>query len=97
VLGEVDDPRFLRKDLDAICLCFTLHDFTRPVEWLKNAKQYLEPDGKLAIIDYAHHQRESHLYDKKRVRKLAKQAGYEIVDDYDFIKDTMFLVLEAER
>jgi ubiquinone/menaquinone biosynthesis C-methylase UbiE len=97
VLGDVDDPRFPRKDLDAICLCFALHDFTHPVEWMQNAKRYLKPGGKLAVIDYAHLQRESYLYDTERVRELAKQAGYEVANDYDFMKETMFLVLETKR
>ena len=41
VEGTVDDPRFPRKDLELVVVVHAFHDFSRPVEWLVNAKKYL--------------------------------------------------------
>ena len=51
VVGTDDDPRFPRRDLDLIVIYGSFHDFTRREEWLRNARAYLKPVGRLAIVD----------------------------------------------
>ncbi|MFH0991932.1 MAG: class I SAM-dependent methyltransferase [bacterium] len=51
ILGTLDDPLFPRGKLDMIVMMTAFHDFTKPVEWMKNAVPCLKPGGRLVIID----------------------------------------------
>ena len=37
VEGDTDDPRFPRRDLELVVIVHAFHDFSQPVEWLRNA------------------------------------------------------------
>ena len=51
MLGEVADPRFPRKDLDMIVVFDCLFEFSEQAGWMKNARKYLKPGGRLIIVD----------------------------------------------
>ncbi|MBN1464894.1 class I SAM-dependent methyltransferase, partial [candidate division KSB1 bacterium] len=45
ILGEIDDPRFPRGELDMVIMMLAFHEFTQPVEWMKNVIPSLKPDA----------------------------------------------------
>lgn len=51
VLGEVADPLFPNDSLDIIVILRAFHDFTEPIEWMENSYKYLQPEGRMIIID----------------------------------------------
>ena len=51
VAGVVDDPRFPRQDLELVVIVHAFHDFSQPVEWLRNVRRYLRSGATVAIID----------------------------------------------
>jgi len=92
VMGDVADPRFPRRDLHLIVVVHALHDFSRPVEWLVNAKDYLRPGGAIAIIDRDPEQGGgSHFWARSRIERYAADAGYTLARAEDV--DSRHLVL----
>jgi ubiquinone/menaquinone biosynthesis C-methylase UbiE len=84
VTGTVDDPVFPRRDLQVIVVVHAFHDFSKPVEWLVNAKRYLRPGGTIAIIDRDPEQESpSHFWPASKILGYANSAGYETVRKVD--------------
>jgi ubiquinone/menaquinone biosynthesis C-methylase UbiE len=96
VEGAIDDPRFPRQDLELVVVVHAFHDFSRPVEWLVNAKKYLRPGGAVAIIDMDPSQgrRDSHFWTRERILEYAASAGYEKVKLVDDISKHLIIVLK---
>jgi len=98
VQGEVDDPKFPRRDLDMVVIVHAFHDFSRPVEWLINLKKYLRPGATLAIIDRDPEQgAESHFWPRERVIRHAREAGFEFVKGVFDISDHLILVFKVKE
>lgn len=85
VEGDVGDPRFPRGDLELVVIVHAFHDFSQPVEWLRNVRKYLRPGATVAIIDRDPSQgAEDHFWPRERIVGYAEHAGFEpakIVDD----------------
>jgi ubiquinone/menaquinone biosynthesis C-methylase UbiE len=95
VEGTVDDPRFPRQDLELVVVVHAFHDFSRPVEWLVNAKKYLRPGGAVAIIDVDPSQgRDNHFWPRERILDYAASAGYEKIKLVDDISKHLIIVLK---
>jgi ubiquinone/menaquinone biosynthesis C-methylase UbiE len=52
VLGKSDDPRLPTNALDAVLIVDTYYEFEKPVDLLRNVKDALKPNGRVAIIEY---------------------------------------------
>jgi ubiquinone/menaquinone biosynthesis C-methylase UbiE len=93
VAGDVDDPRFPRRDLEVVVVVHAFHDFDKPVEWLVNLKKYLRPGARVAIIDRDPARgAESHFWPRDRIRGYAKDAGYDLVTSADADTDHLIMV-----
>lgn len=93
VVGDVDDPRFPRRDLELVVVVHAFHDFDKPVEWLVNLKQYLRPGARVAIIDRDPAKgAESHFWSRDRIAGYAQQAGYRLVKSADADTDHLILI-----
>jgi len=93
VVGDVDDPRFPRLDLELVVIVHAFHDFGRPVDWLVNLKKYLRPGARVAIIDRDPAKgAESHFWTRDRIAGYAQQAGYRTVTSADADTDHLILV-----
>lgn len=96
VEGTIDDPLFPRKDLELVVVVHAFHDFSKPVEWLVNAKKYLRPGGAIAIIDLDPSQgrRDSHFWPRERILEYAASAGFEKTKLVDDISKHLIIVLK---
>jgi SAM-dependent methyltransferase len=52
VLGNNEDPRLPDEALDAVLIVEAYYEFEKPVQMLRNIKESLKPNGRLAIVDY---------------------------------------------
>jgi SAM-dependent methyltransferase len=98
ILGKTDDPLLPTDSVDAVLLLKTYHEVAEPVALLKNLRLALRPGAKVGIID-RNGNGEDHGVGEDVVLNEAKQAGYRLLEQYDFVKgDGMdyFLVLSAE-
>jgi ubiquinone/menaquinone biosynthesis C-methylase UbiE len=93
VIGEVDDPRFPRHDLELVVIVHAFHEFRKPVDWLLNLKKYLRPGATVAIIDRDPARGAgSHFWRRERITAYAEQAGYRLVKSAEVGTDHLILV-----
>lgn len=97
ILSQPDDPQLPADSVDAVLLLKTYHEVARPVVLLRNLRAALHPGAKVGIID-RNGNGENHGVGSEVVIREAKQAGYRLLEKYDFVKpDKMdyFLVFTA--
>jgi len=97
ILSKPDDPMLSADSVDAVLLLKTYHEVARPVELLRNLRGALHSGAKVGIID-RNGNGEDHGVGKDVVIREAQEAGYRLIDQYDFVKgDKMdyFLVFTA--
>jgi ubiquinone/menaquinone biosynthesis C-methylase UbiE len=95
VLSKPDDPLLPAKSVDAVLLLKTYHEVANPVVLLRNLRASLRPGARVGIID-RNGNGENHGVGKDVVIQEAREAGYRLAAQYDFVKgDHMdyFLVL----
>ena len=96
VIGEVDNPLFPVGNLDMVIMRYVFHDLTEPIAWMKNVKQYMNPDALLVIIDMAPEKisnyHENHPYrTEKEVREFMAQTDFILERiDYNFLIDNIY-------
>jgi ubiquinone/menaquinone biosynthesis C-methylase UbiE len=99
ILSKPDDPLLPRDSVDAVLLLKTYHEVAHPVELLRNLRGALRAGAKVGIID-RNGNGEDHGIGSDVVIREAKEAGYRLMEKYDFVKgDKMdyFLVFTAEE
>ncbi len=97
ILSTPDDPRLTAGSVDAVLLLKAYHEVAHPVLLLQNLRGALRPGAKVGIID-RNGNGEDHGVDSDVVVREAKEAGYRLSGQYDFVKgDKMdyFLVFTA--
>ena len=85
VLGTEDDPKLPADSVDAVLILKTYHEIGQPIKVLENLKKSLRKDALLGIID-RNGKGDDHGINKEQVVKELKRAGFELKDDYDFVK-----------
>jgi SAM-dependent methyltransferase len=96
VLSKADDPTLPAGSVDAVLMLKTYHEIAQPVTLLRNLYAGLRPGAKVGIID-RNGNGEDHGVGRDVVLGEAREAGYKLIESYDFVKgDKMdyFLVLE---
>ncbi len=97
ILSMPDDPHLTADSVDAVLLLKTYHEVEHPVTLLRNLRTALRAQAKVGIID-RNGNGEDHGIEKEVVIQEARDAGYRLTDQYDFVKgDKMdyFLVFTA--
>ena len=97
VLGKEDDPLLPRDSVDAVLILKTYHEIAQPILLLARLRESMRPRALLGIID-KNGNGKNHGINQEVVIKEAGEAGFSVVDQYDFVKpDGMdyFLVLRA--
>ncbi len=90
IIGQVDDPLFPEGKLDMVVILRAFHDFTKPVQWMKNVIPALKPDGTLVIIDPDPDKlgkSYDHFYTKQKVFNLMKKTDFNLVKVLNFHKE----------
>ncbi len=92
VLGKPDDP-LLPAKVDAVLLLKTYHEVAQPITLLRNLRSSLAAGARIGVID-RNGNGENHGVAREVVIREADEAGYRLMQEYDFVKDGMdyFLV-----
>lgn len=98
IQSKPDDALLPENSVDAVLLLKTYHEVASPVELLRNLKRALRPGAKVGVID-RNGNGENHGVGSEVVIAEAKEAGYDLAGQYDFVKDGMdyFLVFSPKR
>src|SRR5579862_3949018 len=98
VLSRSDDPLLPPNSIDAVLLLKTYHEVERPIALFEHLQGSLRSDARLGIID-RNGNAENHGVAREIVGREMSTAGYQLVEQYDFVKaDGMdyFLVFEPK-
>jgi SAM-dependent methyltransferase len=85
ILSEEDDPKLSKNSIDSVLLLKTYHEVTHPVLLLENLRSSLRSGAKIGIID-RNGKGDDHGVSRDVVIKEAAQAGYQLQEQYDFVK-----------
>jgi cyclopropane fatty-acyl-phospholipid synthase-like methyltransferase len=85
VLDKEDDPLLPPKSVDSVLLLKAYHEVAQPVPFLKNLRKALRPGARVGIID-RNGKGDDHGIDAAVVIDEARQAGYRLAGQYDFVK-----------
>ncbi len=96
ILGDYDDPKLPRKELDLVVIMDTYHEMRDYMTVLEHVKQALKPSGKILILEKL----KSHAKDKSRkeqtsshtlsphfVRKELQEAGFKVIQQVNNMGD----------
>jgi SAM-dependent methyltransferase len=85
ILSEEDDPRLSRNSIDSVLLLKTYHEVAHPVLLLENLRRALRSGARIGIID-RNGKGDDHGVSRDVVIQEAAQAGYQLQEQYDFVK-----------
>jgi ubiquinone/menaquinone biosynthesis C-methylase UbiE len=85
ILSKVDDPFLPAAAVDVVLLLKTYHEVAQPVVLLRKLRASLRPGAKVGIID-RNGNGENHGVARDVVTREAAQAGYKLLEQYDFVK-----------
>jgi len=97
ILNKPDDPMLPKEAVDAVLLLKTYHEVADPIALLKHLRPALKPGARLGIIDRNGNGANHGLGDKVVIEEAA-QAGFQLVNTYDFVKaddEDYFLVFKV--
>lgn len=98
ILSRSDDPLLPANAVDAVLLLKTYHEVAKPITLLANLRAALRSGARIGVID-RNGNGENHGVAREVVIREASEAGYQLIEQYDFVKgDGMdyFLVFKAK-
>lgn len=102
VAGEFTDPKLPAADVDLAFLHDVLHHIENRAAYLKTVAKYLEPGGRIAVIDYQpaqspHRDQPALVVSKEQATAWMAEAGFKPVDDIPLFTDKWFVVFARAR
>ena len=101
VLGdELDLPE---KSLDMIFMRNVTHHIPNRVEYFKNLKRFLKPDGRIAIIEYkkgkvfTFRRLFGHYVPEETIIQEMEKAGYSLEREFDFLPEQHFTIYAVKN
>jgi len=85
ILDKEDDPLLPANSVDSVLLLKTYHEIAKPVPFLRNLRKALRQGARVGIID-RNGRGDDHGIDAAVVIEEARQAGFELRGQYDFVK-----------
>ncbi len=85
ILSQPDNSLLPANSVDAVLLLKTYHEVAQPVALMQNLRAALRPAAKVGIID-RNGNGENHGVNRDIVIREAKEAGYRLLEQYDFVK-----------
>jgi ubiquinone/menaquinone biosynthesis C-methylase UbiE len=96
VLAAQDDPKIPER-VDLIVIIDTLHHIRNREAYLKRLRNYLQPSGRIAILDFSQNWPADHeqmKYTPEELEGWMKSAGYKRVEKHDFLQNNFFVIYQ---
>lgn len=96
ILAKPDDPLLPETGVDLVFTCNTYHHLEKRVAYFTKVREYLRPNGRVAIIDLDGRAWLEgllrHYTPRESIVREMEQAGYELQHDFDFLDRQSFLI-----
>jgi cyclopropane fatty-acyl-phospholipid synthase-like methyltransferase len=99
VLAGEDDPKIPER-VDLIIIIDTLHHIRNREDYLKKLRDYLQPSGRIAIIDFNKEWPPDHAqmkYTPEELEGWMKAAGFNRVEKHDFLNNNFFVIYAVDK
>jgi len=96
VLATEDDPK-IPEPVNLIVIIDTLHHIKNRTTYLKNLRRYLQPSGRIAVIDFTHTWPTGHeemRYTLDDLDGWMKSAGFSRIEKHDFLDNNFFVIYQ---
>jgi ubiquinone/menaquinone biosynthesis C-methylase UbiE len=96
VLAAEDDPKIPER-VDLIVIIDTLHHIRNREPYLKKLRNYLQPSGRIAILDFSKNWPADHeqmKYTPEELEGWMKSAGYKRVEKHDYLNNNFFVIYQ---
>jgi len=96
VLAAEDDPK-IPEPVNLIIIIDTLHHIKNQATYLKNLRRYLQPSGRIAVIDFNRTWPPGHEEMKYSLDDLdgwMRSAGFSRIEKHDFLDNNFFVVYQ---
>jgi cyclopropane fatty-acyl-phospholipid synthase-like methyltransferase len=96
ILAAEDDPKIPER-VDLIVIIDTLHHIRNREAYLKKLRDYLQPSGRIAILDFSKNWPPDHeqmRYTPEELEGWMKSAGYKRVEKHDFLNNNFFVIYQ---
>lgn len=99
VLAASDDPRLAPASVDLVFTSNTYHHIEDRVAYFRRVSKALSDGGRVAIIDFKPEGffQKRHGTAEETIRNEMDEAGYRLVQDFDYLERQSFLVFAPER
>ncbi len=89
ILARPDNPKIPVQSVDVIFVCNTYHHLEERIEYFRNVRSSLKPDGRIVIIDFYHDERSGELElpqtpsgSPRESREEMTGAGYRLAKEH---------------
>lgn len=88
ILGTVVDPKLPDGKVDMILCVDVYHEFSNPVQMLKEMREALAPGGRLVLVEFRAEDpnvpiKALHKMSKKQILKELEPNGFKLVEEFD--------------
>ncbi|MDI6819349.1 MAG: class I SAM-dependent methyltransferase [Candidatus Hodarchaeaceae archaeon] len=98
ILATGDRLNLPEKSIDLVFMRNVTHHIPNRVEYFRNLRNAMKPAGRIAIIEYKQGGRFSfrgffgHYIKKEIIVEEMAEAGYQLVEDFDFLPEQSFTI-----
>jgi ubiquinone/menaquinone biosynthesis C-methylase UbiE len=101
ILAKPEDPSLPKASLDLVFTSNTYHHIKNRVAYFANLRQYLRPDGRVAIVEFDRRGWLEgllrHYTPSEFISREMEQAGYKLQHEFDFLDRQSFLIFVPNR
>ena len=98
VLGEFEDPKLPRRDVDVAFICHTLHHIQGRGAFIQALAAYMAPGSRIVVVDYdmnaegvGHQDEPELLISPEQVAGWMSSAGFEVSREHDLFENMVFV------
>ncbi len=97
VLAPADDPSLPDGGVDLVFSCNTYHHLEERPDYFAGLRKALPAGGRVAILDYDRPSwLRSHFSERQTILDEMQQAGFELVEEHDFVERQSFLIFAPQ-
>jgi ubiquinone/menaquinone biosynthesis C-methylase UbiE len=99
VLGEFEDPKLPRRDVDVAFFHDVLHHIEKRAEYIMTLAGYMAPESRIVVVDYdrnlegnPHQSDPTLMISQEEVTAWMAAAGYRLTESFDLFEEKFFVV-----
>ncbi len=98
VLGEFDDPKLPTREVDLAFFHDVLHHIEHRQAYLKTLASYLNPDGRIVVIDLmeGHRDQPEMQITLEEIKQWMEAVGFHLAQEFDLFEDKFFAVFARD-